>query len=211
MTEAAYQVSTMERILDVAEVLFAERGFAETSLRTITSTAGVNLASVNYHFGSKKALIQSVFARYLTPFFDDLQSFLNTANTESVTLEDLLRQLLSSMVKGCRNNPQSLERLAKLLGLAYSQFQGHLKLFLIEEYGEQLKAYHELFKDVSPPMEPLDFYLKLYFMMGALVFTLSNHDAIESIMQADFQTDVNTDAILDQFVPVAIAMMNAKS
>lgn len=55
------QSETVERILDAAEQLFAERGFAETSLRLITSKAGVNLAAVNYHFGSKKALIQAVF------------------------------------------------------------------------------------------------------------------------------------------------------
>ena len=62
------QTDTVTRILDTAEVLFAERGFAETSLRNITSKAKVNLAAVNYHFGSKKSLIQAVFARYLDPF-----------------------------------------------------------------------------------------------------------------------------------------------
>ena len=61
------QKDTVERILDAAEILFAERGFAETSLRTITSAAGVNLAAVNYHFGSKKALIQAVFVRFIDP------------------------------------------------------------------------------------------------------------------------------------------------
>ncbi len=59
------QSDTVERILDVAEILFAEKGFAETSLRLITSKAQVNLAAVNYHFGSKKALIQAVFSRFL--------------------------------------------------------------------------------------------------------------------------------------------------
>lgn len=48
------QTDTVTRILDTAEVLFAERGFAETSLRTITSKARVNLAAVNYHFGSRR-------------------------------------------------------------------------------------------------------------------------------------------------------------
>ena len=62
------QSETVERILDAAEQLFAEKGFAETSLRLITSKAGVNLAAVNYHFGSKKALIQAVFSRFLGPF-----------------------------------------------------------------------------------------------------------------------------------------------
>jgi AcrR family transcriptional regulator len=57
------QSETVERILDAAEQLFAEKGFAETSLRLITSKAGVNLAAVNYHFGSKKALIPSLKTR----------------------------------------------------------------------------------------------------------------------------------------------------
>lgn len=67
------QSETVERILDAAEQLFAEKGFAETSLRLITSKAGVNLAAVNYHFGSKKALIQAVFSRFLGPFCASLE------------------------------------------------------------------------------------------------------------------------------------------
>ena len=58
---------TKERILDAAEQLFADFGFAGTSLRGITTLAGVNLAAVNYHFGSKDSLIESVFARRLGP------------------------------------------------------------------------------------------------------------------------------------------------
>jgi AcrR family transcriptional regulator len=45
--------STKDRILDAVERLFAERGYAATSLRIVTAEAGVNLAAVNYHFGSK--------------------------------------------------------------------------------------------------------------------------------------------------------------
>ena len=47
------QSDTKTRILDGAEQLFAREGFHNTSLRTLTSLASVNLASVNYHFGSK--------------------------------------------------------------------------------------------------------------------------------------------------------------
>jgi len=58
---------TKERILDVAERLFAAKGFHHTSLRALTGEAGVNLAAVNYHFGSKEALLKSLFARRLDP------------------------------------------------------------------------------------------------------------------------------------------------
>ena len=51
--------ATKDKILDAAEALFMEHGFEATSLRAITATAGVNLAAVNYHFGSKEELFQS--------------------------------------------------------------------------------------------------------------------------------------------------------
>ncbi len=59
--------STKDKILDAAEELFAGAGYQSTSLRAITGRAGVNLAAVNYHFGSKEALIEAVIERRLLP------------------------------------------------------------------------------------------------------------------------------------------------
>ena len=56
---------TATRILDAAEVLFAEKGFAGTSSRDITSSAGCNLASINYYFGGKDNLYKDVCKRRL--------------------------------------------------------------------------------------------------------------------------------------------------
>ena len=55
--------STKDRILGAAEELFALHGFAGTSLRQVTSRADVNIAAVNYHFGSKENLVNEVFRR----------------------------------------------------------------------------------------------------------------------------------------------------
>src|SRR5690606_31956188 len=92
------QSETVERILDAAELLFAEKGFAETSLRLITSKAGVNLAAVNYHFGSKKALIQAVFSRFLGPYCASLERELDRRQAQrparTATLEELLEMLV---------------------------------------------------------------------------------------------------------------------
>ncbi len=59
-------IDTRSRILDAAEALFMEHGFDGTSMRLITAQAGVNLAAINYHFGSKELLFQEVFRRRLT-------------------------------------------------------------------------------------------------------------------------------------------------
>ncbi|GAA5493929.1 transcriptional regulator, TetR family [Rubritalea squalenifaciens DSM 18772] len=60
-------MSTREQILDAAWKLFGERGFEDVSVRDVTNAAGVNLASVSYHFGSKTGLIQEVVKKTLNP------------------------------------------------------------------------------------------------------------------------------------------------
>src|SRR6266513_6418043 len=67
LSETRGAAATKERILDAAEGLFMEHGFEATSLRSITATAAVNLAAVNYHFGSKEELFQAVLTRRLDP------------------------------------------------------------------------------------------------------------------------------------------------
>src|SRR5690606_38125841 len=57
------QFSTKDRILSAAEELFAQHGFSGTSLRQVTGRADVNIAGVNYHFGSKENLVNEVFRR----------------------------------------------------------------------------------------------------------------------------------------------------
>ncbi len=55
--------TTKDKLMDAAEKLFARRGFHGVSLRDITGEAGVDLALVNYHFGSKKQLLAAVIER----------------------------------------------------------------------------------------------------------------------------------------------------
>ena len=83
--------STRQRILGAAEELFAERGFAAASLRQVTAAAKVNLAAVNYHFGSKDNLIEEVFRRRLDQLSDRrLERLAELAKSDSTTLEGLL-------------------------------------------------------------------------------------------------------------------------
>src|SRR5699024_5802879 len=129
------QLDTVKRILDAAEVLFAQKGFAETSLRAITSKAGVNLAAVNYHFGSKEALIQAVFERYLTPFCQALEVRLDALEEEGdVPLEHLLGVVSRLALGGQDGEPRRAMIFFRLSGQAYSQPQNHLRAYLGEHY-----------------------------------------------------------------------------
>ncbi|AFY52637.1 transcriptional regulator [Rivularia sp. PCC 7116] len=63
MKNTVTTIDTKEQILNVAERLFAEKGFAGTSLRNVIREAGVNIAAVHYHFGSKEELFIAVVQR----------------------------------------------------------------------------------------------------------------------------------------------------
>lgn len=93
------QPDTKDRLLDAAEHLFAVRGINATSLRDITSEAGANLASVNYHFGGKDGLLEAVFARRVTPVNEErlhlLEAFREEADGTPVEVEKILWAFLA--------------------------------------------------------------------------------------------------------------------
>jgi AcrR family transcriptional regulator len=66
LADQANTADTHARIIDAAERLFAEHGVAGTSVRAITEQAQVNVAAVNYHFGTKENLVRAVIARRLS-------------------------------------------------------------------------------------------------------------------------------------------------
>ena len=86
---------TRELILNAAWELFAEKGFEDVSVRDVTNAAGVNLASVSYHFGGKDGLIQETVKRCLNPVYEYGLQLLSDAKmkyggVEKIPLEHLM-------------------------------------------------------------------------------------------------------------------------
>ena len=196
------QAGTVDRILDTAEVLFAQKGFAETSLRAITSKAGVNLAAVNYHFGSKEALIQAVFERFLRPFCTHLEGLLVELEAASapVTVERLLATLSESATAVNRGQPQRVAIFFRLGGLAYSQAQGHLRRYFREHYGEVFARFLRLLAQALPGVPPMEVFWRVHFALGATIFTLSGMDPLRAICRSDFGTQVSAQQVNERLL-----------
>src|SRR5690606_8683349 len=94
---------TRDAILDAAERLFAEQGHDNTSMRQITQAAGVNLSAVNYHFGSKYALVDAVFQRRLDALTDERLRILDeleaNAGGQRLTPSALVAACLGPLVR----------------------------------------------------------------------------------------------------------------
>jgi AcrR family transcriptional regulator len=97
------EASTKETILAAAEQLYAEQGFAGTSVRAITTAAGVNTAAIHYHFGSKEALIEALIARRAAPVNQARLEHLDRIEAEnphgSLPLEDVLEAFLGPALR----------------------------------------------------------------------------------------------------------------
>ena len=89
------------RLLAVAEKLFSERGFADTSVRDLTAEANCNIAAVNYHFGGKENLYIEVWRRHLLLLRDNQIASIDkvmSKNQDAPPLEDLLKSFAETFV-----------------------------------------------------------------------------------------------------------------
>ena len=84
-----------DHILDVAERVFSDLGFDGSSTRMISSEAGVNMAMLNYYFGSKEGLFLAVFERKLGSFRTLLQ---NIGNDDSISSWDKFAKCIDNYV-----------------------------------------------------------------------------------------------------------------
>ncbi|HIV72200.1 MAG TPA: TetR family transcriptional regulator [Candidatus Aquabacterium excrementipullorum] len=163
---------TKSRILDAAEELFVSGGFDSLSMRQITSAAGVNLAAVNYHFGSKDALIQAVLARKLDPLNEQRISMLDAFEQQfgaQLTCEHVLAAMFLPAVRLFRddNGPHSGSFL-QFLGRAYTEPSPVVRDFIHTHYIQTLGRFFSAFQRTLPDLTRHDLGFRLNFAMGAL-------------------------------------------
>ncbi|MAY40819.1 MULTISPECIES: TetR family transcriptional regulator [unclassified Neptuniibacter] len=206
---------TSASIVNAAEVLFAEQGFTETTVRQITSSAKVNLAAINYHFGSKKGLIQAVAEKTLTPLCAELEDMLaqrgSVSDAGQITLDELLEMLMRAFLVVHSNNVNALAVFMRLLELSYMQNQGELREFIMSRYGEKLHPFIHLTRQDSAPMEDDEFFWRLHFLLGSITFTLSNFHTLRALEKKTYQSGAEVEKILHRMIPVLSAGLQARS
>lgn len=206
----AVKVSTKDKILNAAEALFAEHGFEQTSLRQITAEADVNLASVNYHFGSKKALIQAVIARYASVFMPALEAkltpFEQQTTISSLAIFNCFREPLSRLNE-VRKHGAAIY--LSLLGYAYAEIQGHLRKFMLHEYGAVVLKLVTLLHRANPQLSDEEIFWRLHFVLGSTVFSQVSSQALQEIAAADFHSQVSAEDIIEKLIPFIAGGMDA--
>lgn len=179
--------STKERILDAAEQLFAECGFAATSLRTITAAAQVNLAAVNYHFHSKEALIRAVFARRLDLVNQQrlqlLEACQQGAGKGPPPLEEVLEAFFGPALRLGRGLAQSGINFQRLMGRMYAEPGEHFRSLLQEQFKEVAVRFRAALRRALPELPSVELYWRVHFMIGAMAHTLAGVDYLQFVSE----------------------------
>lgn len=196
-------MDTKTKILNAAELLFADKGFTGTSLREITSIAEVNLAAVNYHFGSKKELIKALMKRYLDEFSPLLQVSLEKIinNPKKPTLEEVFTAFVQPLLKlnGFRQNGTS--NFLQLLGRSYTDSQGFLRWFITTNYPNILDDFTLAVHKAYPELSTEEMFWRLHFTLSTAIFTMSSTEALIDIAKNDFNKDVDVTDVIYRIIP----------
>jgi AcrR family transcriptional regulator len=176
---AGVQFSTKDRILGAAEELFAQQGFAGTSLREVTSRADVNIAAVNYHFGSKDNLINEVFRRRMDVMsaqrLDALHAALEAHPGE-------LEPILAAFVKPALAMSQDRHgggAFIRVIARAYAEKNDGLRKFLSDQYGHVLREFAKAIAGCVPELGKEALYWRLDFLSGALTYAMADFGLIK--------------------------------
>ena len=174
---------TRTRILDAAEELFMQHGFEGTSMRQLTSKAGVNLAAVNYHFGSKDALIEAVFRRRLDPMNAARSAALQTleATSPAPSPEAIIRAFIGESLRMIEDTKSGGRNFIRLLGRTYTEPSKPIRVLIGQLYAPTMERYKSAFERALPQMPREELVWRIHFMFGTLSYTLAATDAVQLI------------------------------
>jgi AcrR family transcriptional regulator len=168
ITDGAEARCVREQLLHVAERLFAERGVAETSVRAITTEAGVNVAAINYYFGSKEDLFREIVSRRLQPLNEARLGLLDACYEKAIdgrpAVEDVLYALAAPSIELGFKYPN--------FALLYSQLRMPSDKELWHDYATRqlgfLERFLEAFAASRPDLPLAEVEMRLNFVLGAI-------------------------------------------
>ena len=173
------QFSTKERILDAAETLFAQYGFGGTSLRQVTTQADVNIAAVNYHFGSKENLVNEVFRRRMDEMSAQRLARLETAVAADRTdLEGILAAFVEPPLAMAQDRHGG-GAFIRVIARAYAEKNDSLRRFLSEQYGHVLREFAKAVAACVTGLSKEELYWRLDFLAGALTYAMADFGMIK--------------------------------
>jgi AcrR family transcriptional regulator len=185
MSDIKTNQDTRERLLDVAEHLFMVHGYDGTSMRIITGAAEVNLAAVNYHFGSKEALLREVFRRRLTWLNRERLRALDALEAQSggapLKPSLVLEAFFGTLLRMGEDPALGGMTFLRLLGRTLTEPADFIRTFFAGEYAEVIERYKLALFRALPDVPRAEIVWRLHFMLGAMSYAIAGTDILQVV------------------------------
>ena len=196
--------SAKERLLDSAERLFAKLGYHGVSIRDITESAGVDVALVNYHFGSKRALLTSVIERRAEEI--NVERLRRLAATQRrrgrLNLEEVVNAFMDPLIERMARGGRGWKSYFALL--AQVNNSPEFSVLMTRNFDVVVRKFIEVLQAALPQADPRDVYWGYHFLTGALTLTFAETGRLDRL-SGQLCRSTDSDAVHARFAPFMAA------
>jgi AcrR family transcriptional regulator len=189
--------------------MFGEHGLARVSIRDITREARVNLAAINYHFGSKEDLVAAVFERRVVPLNDARIAALDTVEKavgkRSPKLENVLEAFIRPALQSSLDASKGGTAFSKLFGRCLSEPSPEVEALLKKQFEPLTERMHAALKRALPHLSRSEIFWRMKFTYGALHHWLLTKDKF----RPDWVEDVDLEIQIHKLISFAAAGFRA--
>ncbi|HEV3106212.1 MAG TPA: TetR/AcrR family transcriptional regulator, partial [Trinickia sp.] len=189
-----------------------ECGYEAMSLRQITSRANVNLAAVNYHFGSKEALIHAMLSRRLDRLNVERLKMLERFDAQlgsKLTCEHVLGAMFIPALRLSRDPRAGGRAFLRLLGRAYTDPSAFIHDFLNGHYADVAERFFDAFQRALPHLPREELGWRLHFAIGALSGVLAGSDTDNLIAEFAKGQAMNDLQLIARLASLMVAALKA--
>lgn len=208
---------TKQHIIDTAEHLFANLGYHNTSLRAITTNAQVNLAAVNYHFGSKEGLLVKVLERRILPLNQVRMEKLINIQTTAINQNQKpkVSEILGAIIEPTltfRASSAGAQDFIKLVGRALVEPDDKVKTLFVNYISPLFDLTFNILQEALPETPKDVLFWRLHFTFAALHRTMSMIKDIEHHLTAyGLRPDCDVDTVTNLLIDFTNPGFEAKS
>src|ERR1700729_1374813 len=203
---------TRTAILNAAERLYADRGFADVTLRDIVAAAGVNLAAVNYHFGSKDELIAELF---VTRSLATNRERLNELKSAEATgggragIDAILRALVGPTLRGCLGPGNERSAAARFMIRASIESVPPIRRPKNREI-DHLRKFAAAMRRSLPDCSEVDLYWGLHFALAMAHQTIRDGERLTKLAEGKCDLD-DVEGIIERIVAAAVMTLAGRT
>jgi AcrR family transcriptional regulator len=202
---------TRTAILNAAERLYADRGFGDVTLRDIVAAAGVNLAAVNYHFGSKDELIAELFVtRSLATNRERLNQLklAEEAGGGRAGIDAILRALVGPTLRGCLGPDRERSTAARFMIRASIESVAPIRRIKNREI-DHLKKFAAAMRRSLPGRSEVDLYWGLHFALAMAHHTIGDSERLTKLSEGLCDLD-DVAAVIERIVAVSVMALTGR-